>query len=138
MYMYIYVKHTHKSYMSSKFLVTNWNGSKTQLDRDVDNERREERKRHFNADDEEMDKGRTKKVKNHTNRRSYEERSTIYNPFQEYQNKPCFDRRLLNRSSVNNSHNRRRFYNTTYARSRHGSYRQSYCNNNNKYRYRYT
>jgi len=93
----------------------NWNGNRTQLDRDVDNDRREERKRHFNADDEEIDKGRTKKVKDHTNRRSYEERSsTSYNSFQEYQNK------TWNRS-VNGYHHRRYYYNTSYARSRHGN-----------------
>lgn len=97
-----------------EFLVTNWNGSRTQLDRDVDNDRREERKRHFNADDEEMDRGRVKKVKDHSSRRSYNERSNAnYNSFQEYQNK------TWNRSV--NSYHRRHYYNTSYVRPRHGN-----------------
>ncbi|KAL6259800.1 hypothetical protein P5V15_009711 [Pogonomyrmex californicus] len=103
------LKMSHRGYGSSS--VTNWNGNRTQLDRDVDNDRRDERKRHFNADDEEMDKGRSKKMKDH-NRRSYEERST--NSFQEYQNKTNWNR------SVNGYH-RRHYYNTSYARPRHGN-----------------
>ncbi|EZA49592.1 hypothetical protein DMN91_005674 [Ooceraea biroi] len=113
------LKLSHRGYGSSS--VTTWNGNRTQLDREVDNDRREERKRHFNADDEEMDRGRVKKVKDHSSRRSYEERSnssTSYNSFQEFQNSKNWNR------SVNGYH-RRHYYNTsTYARSRHGnSYR---------------
>lgn len=118
------MKMSHRGYGSSS--VTSWNGNRTQLDHDVDNDRREERKRHFNADDDEIDKGRTKKVKNHTNRRSYEERSsTSYNSFQEYQNKTW--NRSLNgyhhhhHHHHHNNHNHRRYYNTSYARSRHGN-----------------
>ncbi|CAL1683122.1 unnamed protein product [Lasius platythorax] len=107
------LKTSHRGYGSTS--VTNWNGNRAQLDRDVDNDRREERKRHFNADDEEMDRGRVKKVKDHSSRRSYNERSTAsYNSFQEYQNK------TWNRS-VNNSYHRRHYYNTSYARPRHGN-----------------
>ncbi|XP_024889248.1 ubiquitin carboxyl-terminal hydrolase 36-like isoform X1 [Temnothorax curvispinosus] len=108
------MKMSHRGYGSSS--VTNWNGNRTQLDRDVDNDRREERKRHFNADDEEIDKGRTKKVKDYTNRR-YEDRSS-YNSFQGHQNK------TWNRFNFN--HPRRQHYNTSYPRSRHGNnYRPS-------------
>ncbi|KAL6441917.1 hypothetical protein ACFW04_002356 [Cataglyphis niger] len=106
------LKMSHRGYGSTS--VTNWNGSRTQLDRDVDNDRREERKRHFNADDEEMDRGRVKKVKDHSSRRSYNERSNAnYNSFQEYQNK------TWNRSV--NSYHRRHYYNTSYVRPRHGN-----------------
>lgn len=91
----------------------NWNGNRTQLEREVDNDRREERKRHFNADDEDIDKGRIKKIKN---RRTYEERSnTCYNSFQEYQNGKTWNRSV-------NSYHRRNYYNTSiHARSRHGN-----------------
>lgn len=110
------LKMSNRGYSSSS--VTNWNGNRTQLDRDVDNDRREERKRHFNADDDEIDKGRTKKIKDHANRRSYEERSnTSHNSFQEYQNKSW--NRSVN--GYRHHHNRRHYYNTSYARSRHGN-----------------
>lgn len=94
------------------FTVTNWNGNRTHLDREVDNDRREERKRHFNADDEEIDRGRVKKVKDH---RTYEERSNSgYNPFQEYQNGKTWNRSL-------GGYYRRHYYNTSNnARPRHG------------------
>ncbi|XP_071579598.1 ubiquitin carboxyl-terminal hydrolase 36 isoform X2 [Temnothorax nylanderi] len=106
------LKMSHRGYGSSS--VTNWNGNRTQLDRDVDNDRREERKRHFNADDDEIDKGRTKKVKDYTNRR-YEDRSS-YNSFQGHQNK------TWNRFNVYHPPRRQQHYNTSYPRSRsHGN-----------------
>ncbi|XP_029169097.1 ubiquitin carboxyl-terminal hydrolase 36 [Nylanderia fulva] len=104
------LKMSHRGYGSTS--VTNWNGNRTQLERDVDNDRREERKRHFNPDDEEMDRGRVKKVKDHSSRRSYNDRPN-YNSFQEYQNK------TWNRSV--NSYHRRHYYNTSYVRPRHGN-----------------
>lgn len=96
------------------FAVTNWNGNRTQLERDVDNDRREERKRHFNPDDDEMDRGRIKKIKD---RRMYEDRaSTSHNSFQEYQN------------GKNYRSYRRHYYNTSHARSRHGNNRKPHYN----------
>ncbi|XP_017885746.1 ubiquitin carboxyl-terminal hydrolase 36 [Ceratina calcarata] len=64
--------------------VVNWNGNRTLIDREVDADRREERKRHSNADDDDLDRGRVKKLKTH---RSYDDRSSssYSNPFQEYQ-----------------------------------------------------
>ncbi|XP_050575626.1 ubiquitin carboxyl-terminal hydrolase 36 [Bombus affinis] len=104
------LKMSHRGYGSSS--VTNWNGNRTHLDREVDNDRREERKRHFNADDEEIDRGRVKKVKDH---RTYDERSNSgYNPFQEYQNGKTWNRSL-------GGYYRRHYYNTSNnARPRHG------------------
>ncbi|XP_003704791.1 ubiquitin specific peptidase 36 isoform X2 [Megachile rotundata] len=104
------LKMSHRGYGSSS--VVNWNGNRTHLDREVDNDRREERKRHFNADDEEIDRGRVKKVKDH---RIYEDRiNTGYNPFQEYQNSKTW-----NRSS--GGYYRKHYYDTsTHARPRHG------------------
>ncbi|XP_014485886.1 PREDICTED: ubiquitin carboxyl-terminal hydrolase 36 isoform X2 [Dinoponera quadriceps] len=106
------VSHLHKmSYRGyGSPSVISWNGSRTQLERDVENDRREERKRHFNVDDEEIDRGRVKKVKD---RRSYENRASMnYNPIQQYQNNKPWNRPV-------NGH--RRYYNTSYGRSRHGS-----------------
>ncbi|XP_043587192.1 ubiquitin carboxyl-terminal hydrolase 36 [Bombus pyrosoma] len=111
------LKMSHRGYGSSS--VANWNGNRTHLDREVDNDRREERKRHFNADDEEIDRGRVKKVKDH---RTYEERSNSgYNPFQEYQNGKTWNRSL-------GGYYRRHYYNTSNnARPRHGrNYRPSH------------
>ncbi|XP_032664961.1 ubiquitin carboxyl-terminal hydrolase 36-like isoform X2 [Odontomachus brunneus] len=103
-------KMSYRGYGNSSVL--NWNGGRTQLDRDVENDRREERKRHFNADDEEIDRGRVKKVKD---RRSYEGRASMsYNSFQEYQNVKHWNRPVSN-------YHRRHYYNTSYGRSRHGN-----------------
>ncbi|CAK9804220.1 Ubiquitin carboxyl-terminal hydrolase 36 [Anthophora plagiata] len=103
------LKMSHRGYGSSS--VTNWNGNRTHLEREVDNDRREERKRHFNVDDEEIDRGRVKKVKDH---RTYEERnSSGYNLFQEYQNGKTWNRSL--------GYYRRHYYNTSsHPRPRHG------------------
>ncbi|EFN76140.1 ubiquitin carboxyl-terminal hydrolase 36 isoform X2 [Harpegnathos saltator] len=108
-------KMSYRGYGSSS--VFNWNGNRTQLDREADNDRREERKRHFNADDEEMDRGRVKKVKD----RRYEDRAGMsYNSFQEYQNSKPWNRPVSN-------YHRRHYYNTSYRRSRHGnSYRSQH------------
>ncbi|XP_053970950.1 ubiquitin carboxyl-terminal hydrolase 36-like isoform X2 [Hylaeus volcanicus] len=116
------LKMSHRGYGSSS--VSNWNGNRTHLDREIDNDRREERKRHFNTDDEELDRGRVKKVKDH---RTYEERSnTGYNPFQEYQNGKTWNRSI-------NDYYRRHYYNTSsYTRQRHGrNYRPSHYRYNN-------
>ncbi|KAG7189421.1 hypothetical protein KM043_017125 [Ampulex compressa] len=106
------LKMSHRGYGSSS--VSNWNGNRTHLDREIDNDRREERKRHFNVDDEELDRGRVKKVKDH---RMYEERANAgYNPFQEYQNGKTWNR------STSSGYHRRHYYNTSsHARPRHGN-----------------
>ncbi|CAG5088829.1 Similar to Usp36: Ubiquitin carboxyl-terminal hydrolase 36 (Drosophila ananassae) [Cotesia congregata] len=136
-------KMSHRGYGSSS--VTTWNGSRTQMDREVDNERREERKRHFNADDEEMDRGRTKKVKCH---REYESRSNPgYNPFQEYHNGKSWNRsngggnyrryyNNNNNNNNNNSNNNNNNNNSSYNRQGHGNYRHRYHNNHRDHYHR--
>ena len=93
------------------------------MDREVDDERRQERKRHLDPDDEEIDRGRTKKIKNH---RDYENRPNAgYNPFQEYQNVKSWNRSI-------GGYPRRNFYNTpSHGRPR---YSNNYRSQNN-YRY---
>ncbi|XP_076280574.1 ubiquitin specific peptidase 36 isoform X1 [Lasioglossum baleicum] len=104
------LKMSHRGYGSSTVL--NWNGNRTHLDREVDNDRREERKRHLYTNDDDIDRGRVKKMKDH---RTYEERSnTGYNPFQEYQNGKTWDRSL-------DGYYRRQYYSTfNHSRQRHG------------------
>ncbi|XP_018398143.1 PREDICTED: ubiquitin carboxyl-terminal hydrolase 36-like [Cyphomyrmex costatus] len=129
-------KMSYRGYGSSS--VMSWNGNRTHLDRDIDNERREERKRHFNADDEEIDKGRTKKVKDHTNRRSYEERSSTRNKsFQnKMRNRPVNGYHNHYPHHYHHPYNNRRHYNTSHPRSRHGNnYRPHYRNNSYRYLY---
>ncbi|XP_018317211.1 ubiquitin carboxyl-terminal hydrolase 36 isoform X2 [Mycetomoellerius zeteki] len=118
------LKMSHRGYGSSS--VMNWNGNRTQLDRDVDNDRREERKRHFNADDEEIDKGRTKKIKDHTNRRPYEERSST--SYKSFQPNKSWNRSVNgyhhhhNHHHHHHYHHHRRYpHNTSYTRPRHGN-----------------
>lgn len=98
------LKTSHRGYGSNS--VTNWNGGRSRLDREVDDERRQERKRHLDPDDEDIDRGRTKKMKMN---RDYDNR---FNPFQDYQNvkggqRPMgYQRRSYYNSS---SHNRARY-----------------------------
>lgn len=114
-----------KSIFFIVFIVTNWRGNRCHLEREVDNDRREERKRHINADDEEADRGRVKKVKEH---RMFGERiSTGYNLFQEYQNGKTWNRSISGyhrESYYNASNNTRLRRNSNY---RHPRYR--YHNN---------
>lgn len=104
--------------------MTNWNGGRSRLDREVDDERRQERKRHMDPDDEEIDRGRTKKVKSH---RDYENRPNAgYNPFQEYQNVKSWNRQI-------GGYQRRNYYNTSnHGRARHVN---NYRPQNNNYGY---
>lgn len=66
-----------------RFPVPSWNGGKARIDRDVDNERRQERKRPFDNDEDELDRGRTKKIKMY--HKDYRNDSK-YNQFQEHHN----------------------------------------------------
>ncbi|XP_043274573.1 ubiquitin carboxyl-terminal hydrolase 36 [Venturia canescens] len=113
------LKMSNRGYGTSS--VPNWNGNRSHLGREVDNERREGRKRHLDPDEDEIDRGRIKKIKT----RGYEtERSNPgYNPFQEYHNSKTW-----NRSSGGCFHRQRRFYDTSSGggnRSRYnvGSYK---------------
>ncbi|XP_003425328.1 ubiquitin carboxyl-terminal hydrolase 36 isoform X1 [Nasonia vitripennis] len=91
--------------------VPSWNGGKARIDREVDNERRQERKRPFDNDEDELDRGRTKKVKMH--HKDYRN-DTKYNQFQEHHNNNIKWRQLSNtRYRTGNCHS----YN---GRPRHG------------------
>ncbi|XP_015189525.1 PREDICTED: ubiquitin carboxyl-terminal hydrolase 36-like [Polistes dominula] len=118
------LKMSHRGYGGSS-LVTNWRGNRCHLDREVDNERREERKRHMNPDDEEADRGRVKKVKEH---RMCGDRlgGTGYNVFQEFQNGKTWSRSVsgYNRESYYDTSNNprpRRNSNYKHPRNRHYS-----------------
>lgn len=104
------LKMSHRGYGSSS--VSNWNGGRAHLEREVDTERREERKRHLDSDEEEMDRGRVKKVKGH---REYKERANPgYNPFQTYQSGKSWNRP--------GGYHRRAYYNVSSSRPRHSSH----------------
>jgi ubiquitin carboxyl-terminal hydrolase 36/42 len=93
-----------------EFSVHSWNGGKARLDREVNNQRRQERKRSFDKDDEELDRGRTKKIKlDHGNDKSRND--SKYNPFQQHQNAADW-RHINNQYRPNNCH--------LYSRPRHG------------------
>ncbi|XP_066595490.1 ubiquitin carboxyl-terminal hydrolase 36 isoform X2 [Prorops nasuta] len=112
-------KMSHRGYGASAVL--NWNGNRSHLEREVDNERREERKRYLDPDDEEIDRGRVKKVKSH---RSYEGRSNPgYNSFQEYQNGKSWNRPPSGYHRRSNN-----YYNTSsnHARRHGNGYRPSH------------
>ncbi|KAJ8681566.1 hypothetical protein QAD02_017358 [Eretmocerus hayati] len=63
--------------------VQSWNGGKARMDRDVDNQRRQDRKRPYD-DDSEIDRGRMKKVKMHNGFKNHHD--SKYNAFQERHN----------------------------------------------------
>ncbi|XP_012218375.1 ubiquitin carboxyl-terminal hydrolase 36 [Linepithema humile] len=112
-------KMSHRGYGNSS--VTNWNGNRTQLDRDVASDKRDERKRHYNSDDSMIDKPRPKKSKDHNRR--YES-TAKYNSFQDFQNQK-YGKTYRSIGIGYNNNRRYNYYNTSYARSRHGNnYRQ--------------
>lgn len=66
--------------------VNTWSGTHSAMSRQVFEERREERKRALEGADD-MDRGRTKKIKTFQHYNRFNNRNS-YNPFQEKQNKP--------------------------------------------------
>ncbi|EAU77612.2 AGAP007521-PB [Anopheles gambiae str. PEST] len=83
------MKYSHRGYGAP---VKSWNGQQTAMDRELANDRREERKRQIEDDREtEMDRGRTKKTKAGTggpnnNNNNNNSGNNGNNPFQQYQN----------------------------------------------------
>ncbi|XP_050098522.1 ubiquitin carboxyl-terminal hydrolase 36 isoform X2 [Anopheles aquasalis] len=83
------LKYSHRGYGAP---VKSWGGQQTEMDRELANERREERKRQLADDREtEMDRGRTKKVKNlggaGTNgSHQHQQHGNQFQHFQNYQN----------------------------------------------------
>ncbi|XP_055614336.1 ubiquitin carboxyl-terminal hydrolase 36 isoform X2 [Uranotaenia lowii] len=75
-------KMSHRGYGAP---VRSWNGQTTVMERELANDRREERKRQAEDDQEtEMDRGRTKKIKMHMNGNGNQ--NGMHNYFQNYQN----------------------------------------------------
>ncbi|XP_035786501.1 ubiquitin carboxyl-terminal hydrolase 36-like isoform X2 [Anopheles albimanus] len=86
--MQLLLKYSHRGYGAP---VKSWGGQQTEMDRELANERREERKRQLADDREtEMDRGRTKKVKNvggaGTNGSHQPQHGNQFQHFQNYQN----------------------------------------------------
>lgn len=109
-------KLNHSGYGTSE--VASWDNKQSNMAREVDNDQREDRKRHLeNDDDEEMDMGKAKKVKYGINYSKLQNSSNhqggkLPNPFQDHQN------------NVNQNGNADR-------------YRQNYNGNGNGYNNRY-
>nr|CAD7461954.1 unnamed protein product [Timema tahoe] len=123
-------KLSHRGYGTN---VSSWSGGRTHLDREVADERREERKRiHDNQYDEELDLGRVKKVKHHHDKDM--EYRPKHNVFQEYHN---FKHQWNNNNksgSYHNSHYPTKMNytnNNSYKSRNHNNYR--YNNNNNRH-----
>lgn len=78
---------SHRGYGSSS--VQTWNGERTKMDKELAEEKREDRKRQFHDDREtEMDRGRTKKVKkSYDDFRGRSECALNNNAFQQHQNR---------------------------------------------------
>jgi len=75
------LKMSHQGYGAP---VATWNGEKTEIEKEVIQERREDRKRQHEEDRElDMDRGRTKKIKTYRP----DERKQYHNGFQDYQNR---------------------------------------------------
>uniref|UniRef100_A0A182PQB8 Ubiquitin carboxyl-terminal hydrolase 36 n=1 Tax=Anopheles epiroticus TaxID=199890 RepID=A0A182PQB8_9DIPT len=78
------MKYSHRGYGAP---VKSWNGQQTAMDRELANDRREERKRQIEEDREtEMDRGRTKKTKGGSSTGGGSSNNGCNNPFQQYQN----------------------------------------------------
>ncbi|KDR20325.1 Ubiquitin carboxyl-terminal hydrolase 36 [Zootermopsis nevadensis] len=74
---------SHRGYGSAS--VTNWSGERSHMDREVQRDRREDRKRNYDNDyNEEFDRGRVKKVKRHHIDSHHNKMK--FNPFQDYHN----------------------------------------------------
>ncbi|XP_055911165.1 ubiquitin carboxyl-terminal hydrolase 36 [Eupeodes corollae] len=112
------MKQSHRGYGAP---VLSWNGNKTELEKEITEEARLQRKREWEEDDEnEMDRGRQKKVKQPKPQTGS---TPGFNPFQEHQSQQNFHQRRW--KLVNNASNHR-YQNT----SSHGNFRNG--NNNRK------
>ncbi|XP_058794208.1 ubiquitin carboxyl-terminal hydrolase 36 isoform X3 [Phymastichus coffea] len=106
--------------------VHSWNGGKARLEREVDNQRHQDRKRLYEDEEDELDRGRLKKVKHH----DYKNHDARYNRFQEHQNNG------LKWKYNNNNHYRLNHNNHSYRRHGNGGNynRQHHRYHNNKSR----
>ncbi|XP_014213943.1 ubiquitin carboxyl-terminal hydrolase 36 isoform X3 [Copidosoma floridanum] len=95
--------------------VLSWDGGKARLDREIDSDRRQEIvKRRYDDDDDEYDRGRTKKIKVHHNDHNNRGNDSRYNRFQEFENNKW------KYPNSNNNNNYYRYNNQSYHRPRHG------------------
>ncbi|XP_075224173.1 ubiquitin specific peptidase 36 isoform X2 [Lycorma delicatula] len=122
------LKMSHRGYGTPS--VNSWNGGKSEVEKEVDNDKQEQRKRsHHNLYDEELDRGKVKKVKNYaysSKSDSCNSNGRRYNPFQEHQNrKNSWHGSSSNGSSSSNS-------NSSSNSKRHLFYRN--FNNIDRYR----
>ncbi|XP_049873940.1 ubiquitin carboxyl-terminal hydrolase 36 [Pectinophora gossypiella] len=104
--------------------VSTWNGTHSNMSRQVFEERREERKRAIEGADE-MDRGRNKKVKRFHHYNRFNNNRPHYNPFQEKQNKPHWGGNFKYRGDrrpshhFNKHHNKYKRFNNRYNNGHH-------------------
>lgn len=102
-------KLNHSGYGTTE--VSSWNNTQSNMAREVDNDQREDKKRHAeDDDDDEMDMGRAKKMKYGINHAKLQNASNqggkLPNPFQEYQNNVNQNGNRVNTYSNGNGFNR--------------------------------
>lgn len=111
--------------------VRSWNGQQTNMDRELSNERREERKRQYEDDcDTEMDRGRTKKVKTHfQHQQQQRQQQQQQNPFQMHQQMNGGNggggNNNFNRKWNNNNNNNNIQFGGKFYQNRGGNYYQN-------------
>lgn len=95
--------------------VASWNGSHSTMSRQVFDERRDERKRTLDAIDD-MDRGRSKKVKKFHHYNRFSNTRNGYNPFQEKQNKPHWGSNFKYRNERRPTHHFNKQHSNKYKR----------------------
>lgn len=146
-------KLNHSGYGTSD--IVSWNNTPTNMNRDVDNDKYDERNRQMDDDEQEMDAGRTKKIKYGNNRAPAPQQTKLPNPFQEQQNsqnqngnfRPSYyDNRgqngdnRLNHNGNGNGYNRDRYHpqnsgHNNFKRGGGGNFRGGYNNKSRDYGY---
>ncbi|XP_066992129.2 ubiquitin carboxyl-terminal hydrolase 36 [Anabrus simplex] len=136
-------RHSHQGYGPS---VNSWTGGRAHVDREVENERREDRKRAFNKQyDDELDMGRVKKMKHRND--EFDENSHKTNRFDEYRknwnnfrsssSSSFYDsRRSGHQPFHNNKKYRNNHYNNGYYRRKFATqhHHQYYSNKQDRWR----
>lgn len=113
-------EYSHRGYGAP---VRSWNGQQTNMDRELSNERREERKRQYEDDcDTEMDRGRTKKVKTHFYHQQQRQQQQNQNPFQMHQ---TMNGGNAANNNINRKWNNNNQFGGKYFQNRGGNYYQN-------------
>ncbi|XP_044753108.1 ubiquitin carboxyl-terminal hydrolase 36 [Coccinella septempunctata] len=102
--------------------VSTWNGTRSRLDKEVANERREERKRTIEEVSDPIDQGRKKHVKTHNNFKS----NPGYHPIEEYHSSKNWNHR--NNNSNSRFYGNKQFYNKNGHRHRYNFHHKNYHN----------